>query len=106
MKSPRLKAAALYWLCLGGEGHGYPPAATLPGPCQHHQHGLHRDVARTVQGRVALERAAIARSLALMLKLDTRGPAVDHHFKLLLVPFVEVHERAFDLTPIFLEENA
>jgi hypothetical protein len=35
----------LYRLCLGGEGHGYPPAVTLPGPCQHHQHGsLHRNV--------------------------------------------------------------
>ena len=45
----------------GGERNGYTPAATLPGPRQHHQHGtLHRHVAGTVQGRVALKHAAFA----------------------------------------------
>jgi integrase len=58
----RSHVAAFDRVCLGGERNGYTPAATLPGPRQHNQHGsLHRNVARTVQGCMApLEHAAIA----------------------------------------------
>ena len=39
----------------GGQGNGYPTPPALPWPCQHHQHGaLHGDVARAVQGHLAL----------------------------------------------------
>jgi hypothetical protein len=62
-------------VCLGGEGHGHAPAATLPRPRQPHQHGaLHHSVARVVQGRMALERAAIASGRPLMREARLQAP--------------------------------